>query len=271
MVIATIDEIMICCMAKQIQDGDIVAQGIATPMVATAYLLAKMTHAPNLYFMSAIGQGVCKTPAPISIMNVEKLWLDRSLTTIGFARAATEGLPTLKPKEFFRPAQVDEYGNFNNIAIGTNYKRPRLRLPGTGGIPDVTTFINDIYLYVPRHSRVTFTNALDYVSGLGHSPKRKYGTGPKYLITDLGQFDFFEGRMRLISTHPGVDIQQIQKKTAFDIIISDNLKETPYPTDEEINLIRNKIDPFESRKLEFLSGGKRREHFRNIISSEMNQ
>jgi hypothetical protein len=49
---------MVTCMARQVQDGEIVAQGLATPMVAAAYLLARYTHAPNLYFASAIGQSV---------------------------------------------------------------------------------------------------------------------------------------------------------------------------------------------------------------------
>ena len=73
----TSDEIMVVCMARQINDRDVVAQGIATPMITAAYLLARHTHAPHLYFMSAIGQGICQEPAPLSITQIEKLWLDR--------------------------------------------------------------------------------------------------------------------------------------------------------------------------------------------------
>ena len=54
----TPDETMVVCMAHQIVDGEVVTQGLATPLVTTAYLLAKQTHAPNLYFTSAIGQGI---------------------------------------------------------------------------------------------------------------------------------------------------------------------------------------------------------------------
>src|SRR3989304_7433310 len=222
----TPDEIMVVCMSRQIRDGVVVAQGLATPLVAAAYLLARHTHAPNLYFASAIGQGLCRQPAPLSLIQVESLWLARPLPTSGFVQAVADVLPRLRPLEFFRPAQVDPNGNFNNIAFGKAYRHPRLRLPGSGGIPDVTTFIDHIYLYVPRHSRLTFVQKLDFHSGLGYHQARRHGSGPSYLITDLGQFDFTSPlskessafkELRLISYHPGVMIEQIKAKTGFEL------------------------------------------------------
>jgi glutaconate CoA-transferase subunit B len=268
----TPDEIMVACVARQIEDGEIVAQGLATPLIAAAYLLARHTKAPNLYFASAIGQGICRDPAPLGLTRVESLWLDRALTNIGFARVVADVLPRLKPKEFFRPAQVDAYGNFNNIAFGKDYRHPRLRLPGTGGIPDVTTFISDIYLYVPRHSRVTFVSELDHLSGLGHNPARTHGSGPRYLISDLGQFDFAGsgGRMRLITYHPGVKIERIQAKTGFDLEIAPEVGQTPPPTQDELRLLRDEIDPLGIRKLELLSGAERRILLHEIIEQEVN-
>jgi acyl CoA:acetate/3-ketoacid CoA transferase beta subunit len=261
-------EIMITCMARQIKNGEIVAQGIATPLVTAAYLLARHTHAPDLYFVSAIGQGICRDPASLSVANIESLWLDHSLTNIGFVRAVADALPNLQPKEFFRPGQIDVHGNFNNIAFGENYAQPRLRLPGTGGIPDVTTFIDDIYLYVPRHSRVTFVPKLDFLSGLGHHPKRTRGKGPNYIISDLGQFDFANGRMRLTSYHPGISIKRIQAKTRFELAIANDAHETPPPSREELALIREEIDPLGIRDLELLSGASRRKLLREILTKE---
>lgn len=271
------DEIMVVCMARQVEDGEVVAQGIATPLVAAAYLLARLTHAPNLYFASAIGQGICKQPAPLALLHVESLWLDRGITNVGFVRAAADVLPRLRPKEFFRPAQLDSHGNFNNIAFGKDYYHPRLRLPGTGGIPDVTTFISDILLYVPRHSRVTFVEKLDFLSGLGYHPDRVMGAGPRYVITDLGQFDFIametnggdlEHRMRLISYHPGVRIEQIRAKTGFELQIASGITETLPPSEEELCLLREKIDPLGIRRLELLSGAERRSLLQKIIVHE---
>jgi glutaconate CoA-transferase, subunit B len=264
----TPDEIMITAMARQVKDGEVVAQGIATPLVAAAYLLARKTHAPNLYFASAIGQGICRQPAPLGISQIESLWLDRALTTVGFVRAAADVLPTLHPKEFFRPGQIDKYGNFNNIAFGTDYTQPKLRLPGSGGIPDVTTFISDIHLYVPRHTKVTFVQKLDFLSGLGYHPRRTHGAGPKYLISNLGQFDFFNDQMRLISYHPGTSIHRIQAKTNFELEISPTVHETSPPSPAELRLLREEIDPLGIRRLESLSGAARRKLLHEILAQE---
>ena len=267
----TPEEYMVVCMARQVEDGEIVAQGLATPLVAAAYLLARYTHAPNLYFASAIGQGVCRNPAPLGLTQVESLWLDRSLTNIGFVRAVADVLPVLKPKEFFRPGQLDARGNFNNIAFGQDYRTPRLRLPGTGGIPDVTTMSHDVYLYVPRHSRVTFVEKLDFVSGLGYDPSRRSGQGPRFLVTDLGQFDYAHERMRLVSHHPGTTIAQIKAKTGFEFEISPAVHITPPPSEMEIRLLRDEIDPLGIRNLESLGGAARRELLQRIIAIENNR
>jgi glutaconate CoA-transferase subunit B len=264
----TPDDMIVVCISRSVRDCEVVVQGIATPLVAAAYLLARNTHAPHLYFASAIGQGICRHPATLSIANVEELWLGNSLSNIGFVRTASDILPSMKPKEFFRPAQVDPHGNTNNIAFGESYEHPKLRLPGTGGIPDVTTYIDDTYLYVPRHSKVTFVPKLDFLSGLGYHPARKNSRGPRLLISDLGQFDYSGGWMRLISYHPGVSIQKIQKKTNFPLKISPDLHETKPPTPKELHLLRNKIDPLNIRNLERLSGSSRRKLIHEIITIE---
>jgi acyl CoA:acetate/3-ketoacid CoA transferase beta subunit len=264
----TVDEVISVCIARQITDGEVVAQGIATPLVAAGYLLAKLTHAPNLLFASAIGQGVCSDWAPLGLARVEALWLDNALMNTSFARAVTEVLPRLRPLEFFRPAQMDPAGNFNNIALGADYRRPRLRLPGTGGIPDVTTYEDRVCLYVPRHSRVTFVPKVDFVSGLGHVPHRTHGAGPRYLVTDLGQFDFAEGRMRLISLHPGASLRQVQAKTGFSFDVAPGCAETVPPSAEEVRLLREQIDPLGVRRLELRGGTARRDLLREILVRE---
>lgn len=269
----TPDEIMVTCIAHQIEDGETVVQGIATPLVAAGYLLAVATHAPHIYFASAIGGGMCRQPAPLGLSRIESLWLDRSLRNMGFTQIVTQVLPVLRPKEFFRPAQVDPWGNTNNIAFGKDYLasgglRSRMRLPGTGGIPDVTTFISKACLYVPRHSPLTFVQTVHVRSGLGHSPERRQGSGPIYLVSDLGQFDFFNGRLRLITYHPGVAIERIQQRTAFEFEIAPDVHQTPLPTDDELRLLRQEIDPLNVRKLELLSGAPRRQLLVEILARE---
>jgi acyl CoA:acetate/3-ketoacid CoA transferase beta subunit len=264
----TIDELISVCISRQVVDGEVLAQGINTPLVMAGLILAQCTHAPNVRFASAIGQALCQEWAPLGISRIEDLWLGKGLIHVGFATAAADLLPKYNPKEFFRPAQVDSAGSFNNIAFGRDYQRPRMRLPGTGGIPDVTTYSEQVHLYVPRHSRVTFVPKLDFVSGLGHVPERVRGNGPNFLISDLGQFDWANGQMRLLTYHPGVTVERIRAKTGFELEIAPDLHETPPPAEEEIRLLREEIDPLGVRKLETLGGGARRQLLREILAQE---
>ncbi len=267
----TPDELLCTLIARQIEDGDVVAQGLATPIVAAGYLLAWHTHAPNLYFASAIGQSVCHEGAPLGLATAEALWIDKAMNHFGFVQAAADLLPRFRPKEFFRPGQVDPQGNFNNIALGSDYTRPRLRLPGSGGIPDVTVSMPNIYLYVPRHSRVTFVPQLDYLSGLGHHPARRHGQGPQVLISDLGLFDFEGGELRLTHLHPGVRLEQVQAKTGFPLRTASPLLETEPPSAHELQLLRQHIDPLGIRRLELLGGARRRQALREILQRELAQ
>ncbi len=264
----TVDELISVCIARQLEDGETVAQGLATPLVVAGFLLAKLTHAPNLRFASAIGQAICEDWSPLSLARVEDLWLGKATMGVGFVRAVAEVLPHFAPKEFFRPAQIDPYGNFNNIALGMDYQHPSMRLPGTGGIPDVSVFSHQVYIYVPRHSKVTFVERVDFVSGLGHIPDRPHGSGPRYCITDLGQFDWASGRMRVVTVHHGVSLEHVQRKTGFRLEVAPDVSETPPPTDEEVRLLREKIDPHGIRRLELLGGQARKDLIRAILEQE---
>lgn len=264
----TLDELIAVCIARQVEDGDLLAQGLATPLVAAGYILAQRTHAPNAFFASAIGQGMVQDWAPLGVARAEELWSGKALAHASFVTLACDALPTLAPKEFFRPGQVDPAGNFNNIAIGEDHAHPRLRLPGTGGIPDVTVYSPGVYLYVPRHSRAIFVPRLDWRSGLGHSSARRAGAGPRILVSDLGVFDWAEGTMRLVTVHPGATVERIQARTGFPLMVAPDLHETPPPTAEEVRLLREEIDPLGVRRLETLAGTARRDHLRDILRRE---
>jgi acyl CoA:acetate/3-ketoacid CoA transferase beta subunit len=265
----TTDDLICVCVSRQVEDGDILAQGIATPLVAAGYLLAKNTHAPRATFASAIGNALCQEGAPLGLTRAEDLWLGQALTLFGFAEAACEMYPTLLPVEFFRPAQVDPFGNSNNVVIGDHHS-PRLRLPGCGGIADVTAHHPRAYLYVPRHSRAVFVEKLDFVSGLGVPTPERPGDrpGPRLLISELGVFDYAPGRMRLCSYHAGASIEMIRQRTGFHLEVSPDVHETLPPTAEEVRLLREEIDPLGIRELERMSGGRRRRKMQEIIRIE---
>lgn len=264
----SIDELICVCISRQVQDGDVWAQGINTPLVAAGLILGKIRYAPRARFTSAIGQALVQDWGPLGIADIENLWVGKGLIHLGFAAGAAEILPKFQPKEFFRPAQTDKHGNLNNIAFGKDYHKPRMRLPGSGGIPDVTPNYDHTYLYVPRHSRLTFARKLDFISGLGHVRQRRRGGGPRYMITDLGQFDWADGRMRLTSVHPDVSLEQVKRKTAFDLDVADDISVTPPPDEEDLRLLREEIDPLDTRKLETLGGAARKELLRKILRRE---
>jgi glutaconate CoA-transferase, subunit B len=265
----TTDDLLCVCISRQVENGEMLAQGIATPLVAAGYLLARLTHAPDVVFASAIGNVLCRQAAPLGLTRVEDLWLGRALSSWGFCEAACEMLPSLAPKEFFRPAQVDATGQFNNIVLG-DYHRPKMRLPGSGGIPDVTPYHPRAYLYVPRHSRAVFVERLDFVSGLGLPTPARPGRrpGPRLLISDLGTFDFAEGRMRVRTIHRGVSLGEIQRSTGFTLGVAPDISETLPPSSEEVRLLREVIDPLGIRELERMSGSRRRQRLREIVRIE---
>jgi glutaconate CoA-transferase subunit A len=137
----------------------------------------------------------------------------------------------------------------------------------------VTVFEENVCLYVPRHGRHTFVAQLDFRSGLGHDAARKRGSGPRYLVSDLGQFDFGgeNGRLQLTSHHPSISLKHIQAKTSFPLEIAPDLHETALPTAKELQLLREKIDPLGIRTLETLRGAYRKAKLRQILAAEKKQ
>ncbi|KXK50427.1 MAG: hypothetical protein IT298_09345 [Chloroflexi bacterium] len=264
----TLDELICVCISRQVEDGEVLAQGLNTPLVMAGFILAQQTHAPNVRFASAIGQSICQQWAPLGVAAQESAWMEHGLIHPGFVTAALDLLPKFHPKEFFRPAQIDRFGNTNNIAFGHDVARPRMRLPGSGGIPDVTVYSSRAYLYVPRHSPATFVERLDIRSGLGSDAARRRGEGPRYLVSDLGEFDWANGVMRLTSIHPGGTIESVQRKTRFTLDVAPDLRETIPPSSEELRLLREVVDPLGVRKLELLSGAARKAHLRDILAQE---
>ncbi|MBI3271630.1 MAG: hypothetical protein HYZ53_21750 [Planctomycetes bacterium] len=272
----TAAERIVCAMARWLKDGDLVAQGIATPLVASAYRLAHRTHAPHLLVASAIGNSLTARGAPLGIESAEEKALSGCLHFFGFVDAACQFLPYYNPKEFFRPAQVDRHGNFNNVAIG-EYATPLLRLPGSGGIPDVTNYSKHIYLYVPRQIPESFVERVDFVSGIGHRPgesqeeRRRRGVrspGPSWIVTDLCTMDFVEGELRIATLHRGVAVADVKARMGFEPKVADPLPETTEPTAAELLLLREEIDPLGLRDLELLGGKERVALMRRAITAE---
>ena len=281
MVDYTTDELLTVLMAREVTNKDVMIVGVATPIVWSAFTLAKVSHAPDAIFHYLMGNTFVWEARQVSLLWFELGAASRCHRLHNTGECTLELLPheVLTTIEFFRPAQVDMYGNTNNVVIG-DWHQPKVRLPGAAGIIDFSGFYSSgQHLYVTRHDKRTFvpTDKLFFRSGVGFvdgkHPLIEYGligAGPKCVITDLAFLDFDpkERRMRIKTLHPGVTADQVQENTGFELLEAPDLKETVPPTEKEIKLLREKVDPLGIRKLEVLTGKERAELLEEIIKKE---
>ncbi|MFF7770224.1 CoA-transferase subunit beta [Streptomyces massasporeus] len=148
-------------------------------------------------------------------------------------------------------SQIDRFGNQNISCIG-DWERPRRQLLGVRGAP-VNTLNNPTSYWIPRHSRRVFVDRVDMVCGVGYdrAAGARYHRIPR-VVSDLGVFDFAtpDRSMRLASLHPGVTIEQVREATGFELTVPDEVPTTREPTDEELRLIREVVDPAGTRARE---------------------
>jgi len=153
-------------------------------------------------------------------------------------------------------SQIDRHGNQNFAAIG-EYRKPKAQLLGMRGAPG--NLINHATTYwVPNQARA-FSETVDVVSGPGYD---KMAALPEVsrshfeirrVVTDLGAYDFEtnDHTMRIRSLHPGVTVEQAQEASPFELAVTGDVPESRRPTDEELSLIREVLDPTGVRKSEF--------------------
>lgn len=145
--------------------------------------------------------------------------------------------------------QVDRHGNQNISAIGP-HDRPKRQLLGSRGAPG-NTVNNRTSYWVPKHSTRVFVEEVDIVSGVG--PKRAKQAGPaasRYndihrIVSNLAVFDVRgpDDTLRLLSVHPGVEVDEVVEATGFDLDVPPDLPTTREPTAEELVIIREMLDP----------------------------
>ncbi|MFI2433888.1 CoA-transferase subunit beta [Streptomyces sp. NPDC018693] len=148
-------------------------------------------------------------------------------------------------------SQLDRYGNQNISCIG-DWAAPRRQLLGVRGAP-VNTLNNPTSYWVPRHSRRVFVEKVDMVCGVGHdrAAGARFHRIPR-VVSDLGVFDFAtpDRSMRLASLHPGVSVEDVVEATGFALAVPDGVPYTRDPTPGELRLIREVIDPENTRARE---------------------
>ena len=155
--------------------------------------------------------------------------------------------------------QVDRYGNQNIAAIG-DFAKPKAQLLGMRGAPG-NTLNHPTSYWVPNHSPKVFVEKVDIVSGVGYdrvaqlSPASRRFHEIRRVVSNLGVFDFEtqDHRMRLVSLHPGVSVADVQENTGFELVVEGDVPESRTPSDEELSLLRERIDPRGLREKEIRS------------------
>ena len=152
--------------------------------------------------------------------------------------------------------QIDRYANQNIACIGP-WARPKAQLLGVRGAPG-NTVNNPTSYWVPSHSPRVFVPSVDCVSGVGYD--RAAAAGPsatrfheiRRVVSNLGVFDFetADHAMRIRSLHPDVTTAAVEDATGFDLVVPDAVPATRAPTDDELRLLREVLDPAEHRAAE---------------------
>jgi glutaconate CoA-transferase subunit B len=241
-------EMMVVAASRLLRDGDVVFVGIGQPNLACN--LARRTHAPNLnmiYEAGVIGAQPARLPLSIgdpclvsgaasicSMYEIFAFYLQNGKIDVGFLGGA----------------QIDRFGNVNSTVIGP-YDHPKVRLPGSGGSAEIAAWANRIYFMTPHQAR-RFPERCDFVTGAGflsgraeRKAKGLRGGGPHEVVTDLGLMtpDPETGELVLTALHPGATVEQAIKNTGWPLKVAADLKTSEPPTDEELRLLREELDP----------------------------
>jgi acyl CoA:acetate/3-ketoacid CoA transferase beta subunit len=145
--------------------------------------------------------------------------------------------------------QIDRHGNQNIACIG-DWARPKAQLLGVRGAPGNTVNHPTSY-WVPNHTRRAFVERVDFVSGVGYPSPTPFHEIHR-VVSNKGVFDFDgpDHTMRLRSLHPGVTVEDVQDATGFELAVAPDVDETRMPTDAELQLIRDVLDPDDLRGAE---------------------
>jgi len=151
---------------------------------------------------------------------------------------------------FLGAAQVDRVGSINTSFIG-DWRKPRVRLPGSGGAADIVASAQEIIVVMRRHDPDALPAEVDFCTSPSPVRARERedfiqptGHGVRTVITPLGILrrpDRY-GDLELAQVHPGVDVETVVAATGWPLRVAEDVSETPPPRDEDVRLLRDEID-----------------------------
>jgi glutaconate CoA-transferase subunit B len=244
----TDSEMMIAIAARVLKGARTVFVGVGLPNVACN--LARYTVAPDLELIYESGvYGARPERLPLSIGDPTLVSGAASVVSMAdlFGLYLQRGLVEIA---LLGGAQIDRFGNLNTTVIG-DYKKPKTRLPGSGGACEIAINAQRTFM-IMRLKRRAFVEKLDFLTSPGHltggDSRARLGLpggGPELMITDKAilNFDNPEREMQLSELYPGVTLQAVQAEVGWPLRLAATIGETVPPTAEEIRLIRDEVDP----------------------------
>lgn len=272
-----IHELMTCRVAAEVDEQGVTVMGSFTPLAYAAYMLAKLTHAPKGYLVGLDAVGMA--PIQLSFTGTEAAAYKGAvcrwgmLTEINSIHLANHG-----GVEAVSSAQFDGDAAINLSAIGP-FEQPKVRLPGGAGAAEVIKMYRKMIAYFGNHNSRTLVDKVSFVTGtrwkVGDEARKAAGLqpGPVIVVTNLAVLvkDQDDRPFRIESLHPGVDAATVVDNTGFELEVPENVPTTAEPTQEQLDLLRNKIDPFGTVKFDFVSGKERLSYLKGILDAEWNR
>jgi glutaconate CoA-transferase subunit B len=241
-------ELMIAVAARNLENGKTVGVGTGAPCAAA--MLAQKTHAPDLVIMFEAGGISPQLPTmPISVGDSRTFY--RAVMASGMCEIMETCQRGMVDYTFLGGAQIDMYGNLNSTVIG-DWKKPKVRFPGSGGANDFASFCWRVMVITPQDARrfvekVSFITSPGYLDGPGARERAGLpaNTGPHKVITNMAVLGYDEKtkRMRVESIHQGYSFEDVQKNCGFPLLKAEKIEATPAPTADELRILRTEVDP----------------------------
>jgi glutaconate CoA-transferase subunit B len=242
-------ELLAVMGSRQLRDDTTVFAGVGVPLLAAA--LAQQRHAPRLTMVIEGGIiGPLIKPGRLPISTNEMRAGHRAQMLPGITDTFLFAQRGFLDYGFMGGAQIDPYGNINTTVLGTDYDRPKVRLPGTGGANDIASLCREVII-LTAHERRRFVERVDFVTSpgwlAGDGTRRAAGLlfgGVSRVVTTLGVFGFDADtrRMRLEALHLGATREMVRDNTGFAVLEADRVETTAPPTPEELEILRA-LDP----------------------------
>lgn len=222
-------DLLIAALARQIEDGMVIATGVASYLAILAIAAARASHAPRLTYLACVGS---LDPAMDQLQpSAESLEYLRGrsgeITIPDLFDHARRGRIDLM---VFGAAEVDATGNTNLSAAGS-LERPTYKFPGVAGAATLRRWVHRPILSIGRQNRRNLVPRVQVAST--SDPHRRTP-----LYTDLGVFELGIEGAELVARHPWAELETIAERTGFEYRSAASLAVTPPPDPDLLAAIR---------------------------------